>query len=318
MSGIAAGIVIGGKVDFQRFTADGTWNKPAGVTQVYMEVIGGGGSGGGGRGGSNNSGDDGGGGAGGAFVRSFYPAESLPTTLDVVVGEEVVGGAGASSGTAPSGNVGELSKVTDTTPSPDKIILQAFGGGGGGGAVFNDGADGGGGGGTGSGGSVGAYNSAGDGGNPIIQGMTKGDILGGGGAVGSQFGRSGEPDSGNAEFGGAGGGGRSSYGGSSIFGAGGGGGQDGGAWSSYSRGGTTGAGSAFQVGNPGISRSYGCGDGGTAGRGPHVGLNPSSPGKVGGNGGEPGGGGGGGSGAYSNTGAQGGLGARGEVRIWSW
>jgi len=44
MSGIAAGAVIGGKVDFQRFTADGTWNKPAGVTQVYIEVIGGGGS----------------------------------------------------------------------------------------------------------------------------------------------------------------------------------------------------------------------------------------------------------------------------------
>ena len=62
MSGIADGIVgIGvrtsganddthtkGSVDYQRFMqtgSDRTWYKPAGVTQVYMEVIGGGGGG---------------------------------------------------------------------------------------------------------------------------------------------------------------------------------------------------------------------------------------------------------------------------------
>ena len=70
MSGIADGLVFGGgrtsganddthtkgSVDYQRFMTTGSdrfWYKPAGVTQVYIEVIGGGGGGGTfGRGGS--------------------------------------------------------------------------------------------------------------------------------------------------------------------------------------------------------------------------------------------------------------------------
>ena len=49
MSGITDGGVIGNRVDFQRYTADTTWHKPAGVTKVYIELVGQGGGGGGGR-----------------------------------------------------------------------------------------------------------------------------------------------------------------------------------------------------------------------------------------------------------------------------
>ena len=83
MSGIADGGVIGGRVDFQRFTNTSgthTWNKPAGVTKVYMEVIGAG------AGGVRGESGGGSGGGGGAFARGLYPAESLPATLTVHVG----------------------------------------------------------------------------------------------------------------------------------------------------------------------------------------------------------------------------------------
>ena len=43
MSGIAQQLV--GNDLFQRFTADGTWKKPAGIKMVAIEAIGGGGGG---------------------------------------------------------------------------------------------------------------------------------------------------------------------------------------------------------------------------------------------------------------------------------
>ena len=120
MSGIAAGIVIGGKVDFQRFTNESgthTWNKPAGVTKVYMEIIGAGGGGGGANG--NQSTDRyGGAGGGGAFARGLYPAESLPTTLTVTVGSGGGGGAGGSE-FGVNGTVGGNSRVTGTGVNTD-------------------------------------------------------------------------------------------------------------------------------------------------------------------------------------------------------
>ena len=44
MSGITAKLI--GNALFQRFTADGTWKKPAGIKMVAIEAIGGGGGGG--------------------------------------------------------------------------------------------------------------------------------------------------------------------------------------------------------------------------------------------------------------------------------
>lgn len=50
---------------YQRFTADGTWTKPAGVSVIFVRAQGAGGEGGGGQG-SSGLGDDPGGGGGGA------------------------------------------------------------------------------------------------------------------------------------------------------------------------------------------------------------------------------------------------------------
>lgn len=338
MSGIAAGAVIGGKVDFQRFTADGTWNKPAGVTQVYIEVIAGGGSGGAGW---TSVGLGSAGGGGGAFTRGTYPAESLPAALTVTVGDEVAGGSGWSNSAAATGNPGNFSSVTgtgvDTAPgnsgSPT-FTLKVFGGGGGNGGGLAGGSYPGGSGGGGGGGvsEVGGSpphhntdtvaNTGGDGGVPTIQGATHGNSLGGRGGRGGDVSQTGF----SAEYGGGGGGGgevsvpgdQGEMGGSSIYGAGGGGGGEGtssvhgggvgGAWSSYAAGGSVGgvSGGNASVGGNGYSRGYGCGDGGGGGGG-------STPGH-GGDGGEPGGGGG----AASSGSSHGGKGARGEVRIWSW
>jgi len=118
MSGIAAGAVIGGKVDFQRFTdtsGDATWNKPAGVTKIYMELIGGGGGAGGGNIGSGGNG----GGGGGALARGTYNAESLPSSLTVTVG------AGGAAGPAQyHGHAGASSTVIGSG-----FTLSAGGGG---------------------------------------------------------------------------------------------------------------------------------------------------------------------------------------------
>ena len=72
MSGIAAQLV--GNDLFQRFTADGTWKKPAGIKIVTIEAIGGGGGGGGGEGANNVHDGGGGGGGGGSIVRNSFPA----------------------------------------------------------------------------------------------------------------------------------------------------------------------------------------------------------------------------------------------------
>ena len=60
MSGIAQQLV--GNDLFQRFTADGTWKKPAGINMVCIEAIGGGGGGGAGDSGATRPGGGGGGG----------------------------------------------------------------------------------------------------------------------------------------------------------------------------------------------------------------------------------------------------------------
>ena len=79
MSGIVQHLV--GNDLFQRFTADGTWKKPAGIKLVTIEAIGGGGSGGGGEGNRSWPREGGGGGGGGgSLVRESFPAESLGST----------------------------------------------------------------------------------------------------------------------------------------------------------------------------------------------------------------------------------------------
>ena len=72
MSGLTANLI--GNDLFQRFTADGTWKKPAGIKMVCIEAIGGGGSGAGGSGYSREAGSAGG---GGALVRKYFSAASI-------------------------------------------------------------------------------------------------------------------------------------------------------------------------------------------------------------------------------------------------
>ena len=174
--------LVAPKVDFQRFTSSALYTKPGDVKIIWIECIGGGGQGGGGRG---NGGDEGGGGGGGggAFAWACFSADALPATLDVIVGtaaSSAGGGGNGADGTA--GTAGNHSQVDIPSGETDanKIILKAFGGGGGPGGDDNADSNGAGGGGTGSAGA-----SARTGGNPVIQGATVGNTLGGGGAAGA-------------------------------------------------------------------------------------------------------------------------------------
>ena len=272
----------------------------------------------------------------------------LPPTLKISVGAGGAVGAGGSSGPGSAGSAGGNTYVNSTTD----FNLTAYGGGGGGegdgdtGASNNaKGGGGGGGGGTGSVGTAGVALTAGNGGNPTIQGSTQGNSTGGRGAkggAGTQESTSSKDNGNNAELGGGGGGGGGvgdegdgadaigGDGGSSIFAAGSGGGGGGhrngaantgahggkgGAWGSYAAGGggTGGDGSEGDPGGAGTSRNYGAGDGG----GGASGASSSGAGGVGGAGGTPGGGGGGGGAGNNGDGGAGGAGGRGEVRIWS-
>jgi hypothetical protein len=107
--------LAGGSVDYQVFTASGTWTKPAGVSIVYVEVWGGGGSGAVSRfSGSNLAG----GGGGGGFAAVLFAASDLGSTVSVVVG---AGGAARVANNASGADGGNSSFDT----------LTAFGGKGG-------------------------------------------------------------------------------------------------------------------------------------------------------------------------------------------
>lgn len=193
-------------VDYQEFTASGTWTKPSNVTVVYVEAIGGGGSG---AAVTDTGNAIGGGGAGGSYGFARFDADALGATVAVVVG---AGGASvsltASTDSDQTGNSGGDSTFDGlalgagggpgTQSSAPSTIYGRFFGGSGGYSSFgnNDGgaslAGGGGGAGTGSttpAGSGGASVLAGNGGSAVngndadATGIS-GTAPGGGGGVG--------------------------------------------------------------------------------------------------------------------------------------
>jgi hypothetical protein len=137
-----------GAVDYQVFTSSGTWTKPAGVSTVYVEVIGGGSSGQATRAGALTAV----GGNGGLYISDFFPASTLGATVTVTVGAggaAVVRSSNGTSGSAAGGvssfgshlttsgsatDLGERSFKGDGGPAGSVGMATVFGGGGGGGA----------------------------------------------------------------------------------------------------------------------------------------------------------------------------------------
>jgi len=98
---VAASTITEGRI--QLFTADGTFTAPAGVTTVYLTMVGAGGGGGG----DNNSGGGGGGGGGESIIN--YPYTVTPASNYAVIagtggtaGTNSINGGGAGTGEASS------------------------------------------------------------------------------------------------------------------------------------------------------------------------------------------------------------------------
>jgi hypothetical protein len=244
----------GTTVNFQRFNASGTWNKPAGFGADSGVLIRDWGQGGGG--GRGGAGDGGGGGGGGGYVELWTILSALGATETVTIGN-------ASNG-ATADNTGGTTGASSTFGS--HVTAPGGGGGNGAGATLD--------GGGGAGGGIGGANAtagqdaavAGTGGNGCgVTGPTAGVAGffagGGGGPIGIL--------GGNSVYGGGGGGGGTATntekaGGTSTYGGGGGGG-----------GSDTGTGAAG-----GISK-YG-GNGGAGNTGAVAGSNGTQPGGGGG------------------------------------
>lgn len=304
-------------IDYEEFTSNDTWSKPAGAKLVFVQVVGGGGAGASGTCGSSASNRPGGGGGGaGMVVEDWFHAASLSSTESVTVGASVTGATGVTHGTAVTGTTGN-----NGNPSAFGNLLKAFGGIGGSGHVSS----------TANGGTPGLWVATGridvtDVG-ALWNAANGAPGRGGNGQAGSQGvggARGGLPQFlGGGPGGGGGGGGISTT--NTVFdgGAGGAGhdGAGGGAFSQTSTaiggGGTAGTGNASSptaggAGTAGTSPFFGAGGGGG-------GAAQTATGAAGGAGAAPGGGGGGGGATReSQTSGAGGNGARGAVRVWTY
>jgi hypothetical protein len=233
-------------INYQAFTANGTWTKPASATGneiVYIEAWGAGGGGG------NLSTGGGSGGGGGACVQVSFLASQLSATESITIGVAGAGGGSPAAGTDSSFG----SHLTAYGGGAGLVGTAAtYKGGGGGGGAFSRGGNG-------------STTTGGDGGGPkggdhtaTVLSYKEGDF--GGGAGYSQ----GDSNGFNSYFGGGGGGGCNSgtlgtAGGNSYYG---GGGGAGGGSSTNGTGGTS-----FVGGNGGNIGTAGSAPGGGGGAG---------------------------------------------------
>lgn len=103
-----------------------TWNKPKGISLVYIIAIGGGSGGGGGASNSTSAGG-GGGGGGGAVVFAFGPEQYVPNTLYITPGFGGAGGTGQVNGGAAATN-GQLGGNTyiNTVPLATPAVATGY------------------------------------------------------------------------------------------------------------------------------------------------------------------------------------------------
>lgn len=280
-----------GNVNYQEFSASGTWTKPAGSTVVLVECWGAGGGGGSGRRGAiSTSRSSGGGGGGGAYTYRLFDIADLTSTVTVTIGAGGAGGAAVTVDTT-SGNNG--STGGDTTFGS---YLTAFAGGGGGGGGQTP--------------AVGRGGSPLEAASPDTNANTSALLVGVGGVGAAQS--STTAIAGYFSYqGGAGGGAGGDISTSNV--------SDPGAAGGSNSGVNGGGGAGGSVGNSGTNGSQLAGGAGTGGGGGGAGVAVGGVGGSGGAGGAGGGGGGGGGGSLngSNSGA-GGNGGNGYCRVWSW
>lgn len=116
----------------QIFYSTSVWNKPNGISMVFMIAIGGGGGGGGGQvhtGGSGGVSYGGSGGGGGAISSLLIPEFSLPDRLYLTIGQGGNGGSSAVTGSA--GGSSTIESYFSNANSNATILLNANGGNGG-------------------------------------------------------------------------------------------------------------------------------------------------------------------------------------------